>query len=160
MSLHSKKPGYAGWQRLVLAIFVALLIPVSAAAQQATGKIVGTVTDAQSGVMPGVKVTATNKATQISATSVTDKEGYYQILNLPIGDYRVTAARDGFRTLITDAPPLEINQVLRVDLRMEVGARTETVTVEGSAVSVETVNPTLGQSVTSPTCRGPAAQRP
>ncbi|MBZ5669160.1 MAG: TonB-dependent receptor [Acidobacteriia bacterium] len=149
MSLHSKKPACAGWQRLVLAILVALLIPASGFAQQAAGKIVGTVTDAQSGVMPGVKVTATNKATQISATSVTDKEGYYQILNLPIGDYRVTAARDGFRTLITDAPPLEINQVLRVDLRMEVGARTETVTVEGSAVSVETVNPTLGQSVTS-----------
>ncbi|MGD1156839.1 MAG: carboxypeptidase regulatory-like domain-containing protein [Terriglobia bacterium] len=149
MSPHSKKPAYAGWQRLVLAIFVALLIPVSASAQQATGKIVGTVTDAQGGVMPGVKVTATNNATQISTSSVTDKEGSYQVLNLPIGEYRITAARDGFRTLITEAPPLEINQVLRVDLRMEVGARTETVTVEASAVSVETVNPTLGQSVTT-----------
>src|SRR5208337_4362049 len=52
-------------------------------------------------------------------------------------------------TLVTDAPPLRINEVLRVDLRMEVGARNESVTVEGLAAAVETVNPTLGQSVTS-----------
>ena len=149
MSLDSKKAAHMGCQRLILAIFVALLISASASAQQTTGKIVGTVTDSLGGVMPGVKVTATNNATQISTTSVTDKEGSYQVLNLPIGDYRITAEREGFRTLVTDAPPLQINQVLRVDLRMEVGARNESVTVEGLAAAVETVNPTLGQSVTS-----------
>jgi hypothetical protein len=149
MSLESKKSAYMGCQRLVLAIFVALLISASASAQQTTGKIVGTVTDSLGGVMPGVKVTATNTATQISTSSVTDKEGSYQVLNLPIGVYRITAERNGFRTLVTDAPPLQINQVLRVDLRMEVGARNESVTVEGLAAAVETVNATLGQSVTS-----------
>jgi hypothetical protein len=148
-SLHRKRPVYAGGQRLILAILVALLIPVSASAQQATGKIVGTVTDPQGAVMPGVKVTATNKATQVATVSVTNKEGYYQTLNLPIGEYHITAEHEGFRTLTTDAPPLEINQVLRVDLRMEVGARTETVTVEATATNVETVNPALGQSVTN-----------
>jgi hypothetical protein len=89
------------------------------------------------------------QATKITTSSVTNNEGLYQILNLPIGDYRITAERDGFRTLEPDAPPLQINQVLRVDLHMEVGARNETVTVEGLASAVETVNPTLGQSVTA-----------
>ncbi|MGB9487109.1 MAG: TonB-dependent receptor [Terriglobia bacterium] len=149
MNLYSRKAAHMGCQRLVLAIFVALLISASASAQQTTGKIVGTVTDSLGGVMPGVKVTATNTATQINTTSVTDKEGSYQVLNLPIGDYRITAEREGFRRLVTDAPPLRINEVLRVDLRMEVGARNESVTVEGLAAAVETVNPTLGQSVTS-----------
>jgi hypothetical protein len=149
MNLDSKKAAYMGCQRLILAIFVALLISASASAQQTTGKIVGTVTDSLGGVMPGVKVTATNNATQISTSSVTDKEGSYQVLNLPIGVYRISAERDGFRTLVTDAPPLQINQVLRVDLRMEVGARNESVTVEGLAAAVETVNATLGQSVTA-----------
>ena len=149
MTLEHKMAAYRGCQRLVLAILVALLISTSAMAQQTTGKIVGTVTDSQGGVMPGVKVTATNTATQISTTSVTGKEGAYQVLNLPIGNYRITAEREGFRRLVTDAPPLEINQVLRVDLRMEVGARSESVTVEGVAAAVETVNPTLGQSVTA-----------
>jgi hypothetical protein len=149
MNPKSKKPAYMGRLTLILSFFVVLLIPVSAAAQQATGKIVGTVTDAQGGVMPAVKVTATNEATLIKTSSVTNNDGLYQILNLPIGDYRITAERDGFRTLVTDAPPLEINQVLRVDLHMEVGARSESVTVEGVASAVETVNPTLGQSVTA-----------
>jgi hypothetical protein len=149
MNLDSKKAAYMGCQRLILAILVALLISASASPQQTTGKIIGTVTDSLGGVMPGVKVTATNTATKISTTSVTDKEGSYQVLNLPIGEYRITAEREGFRTLVTDAPPLQINQVLRVDLRMEVGARNESVTVEGLAAAVETVNPTLGQSVTA-----------
>jgi hypothetical protein len=149
MSSESKKPAHAGWHRLILAIFVAALIPASGLAQQATGKIVGTVMDPQGAVMPGVKVTATNKATQVANASVTDKEGYYQILNLPIGEYRISAEREGFRTLTTEASPLEINQVLRVDLRMEIGARTEAVTVEALAANVETVNATLGQSVTT-----------
>jgi len=149
MRLDNKKAAHMDCQRLVLAIIVALLISASASAQQTTGKIVGTVTDSLGGVMPGVKVTAANTATQISTTSVTDKEGSYQVLNLPIGDYRITAEREGFRKLVTDAPPLRINEVLRVDLRMEVGARNESVTVEGLAAAVETVNPTLGQSVTA-----------
>ena len=149
MSLENKKAVQMGCQKLILAIFVALLISASASAQQTTGKIVGTVTDPQGAVMPGVKVTATNKATQIATSNLTNNAGLYQILNLPIGDYRVTAEYVGFRKLETDAPPLQINQVLRVDLRMELGARNESVTVEGVAAAVETVNPTLGQSVTA-----------
>ena len=149
MDSNSSKPTYWGRLTLILSFSVVLFMAASAAAQQATGKIVGTVTDAQGGVMPGVKVTATNQATKIANSSVTNNEGLYQILNLPIGDYRITAERDGFRTLETDAPPLEINQVLRVDVHMEVGARNESVTVEGLASAVETVNPTLGQSVTA-----------
>ncbi len=144
-----KKPAFRGWQGLMLAISIALFLPGSALAQQATGRIVGTVTDPQGGLMPGVKVTATNKATQVSTLSVSDKEGFYEILNLPIGDYRITAEHEDFKTLVTNAPPLEINQVLRVDLRMEVGARSEAITVEATAAAVETVNATLGQAVTS-----------
>jgi len=145
----NKTLAYMGRLTVMFSFFLVLLIPASAAAQQATGKIVGTVTDAQGGVMPGVKVTATNQATKITTSSLTNNEGLYQVLNLPIGDYRLTAQADGFRTLVTDAPPLQINQVLRVDLRMELGARNESVTVEGMAAAVETVNPTLGQSVTA-----------
>jgi hypothetical protein len=133
----------------MLAICLVLSMPAAVLAQQTTARIVGTVTDAQGGVMPGVKVTATNKATGISSQSVTDKEGFYEILNLPIGAYRITAEHESFKKLVTDAPPLEINQVLRVNLRMEVGARTEAITVEGAASAVETVNPTLGASITS-----------
>jgi hypothetical protein len=126
-----------------------LLFATNAIAQQATAKIVGTVTDAQGLVVPGVKITVTNTATSVSTETTTDKSGFYQALNLPIGTYRIAARREGFRMLETSTAPLEINQSLRADLTLEVGAPTEVVSVEGQAAGVETVNPTIGQSVTS-----------
>ena len=131
-----------------LTLIFCALMAIPAAAQQATGKIVGTITDPQGAVMPGVTVTATNTATQLQTRTATDKDGYYQLLNLPVGSYRITAERDNFRTLSTEIPALQINQALRMDLRMEIGAKSETVTVEANAVAVETVNATLGQTIT------------
>lgn len=130
-----------------VAISTILLLTV-ARAQQATAKIVGTVTDQQGAVVPDVKITVTNLATGVSQEATSGKDGFYQALDLPIGTYRVTARRQGFRTLTATTAPLEINQTLRFDVQLEVGAATEQVVVEGQAAGVETVNPTLGQSVT------------
>ena len=71
------------------------------------------------------------------------------MLNLPIGTYTVAATHEGFRTVQKTTAPLEINQALRVDLKLEVGSVSEKVVVEGQAEGVETVNPTIGQSITS-----------
>lgn len=119
-----------------------------ATAQQATAKIVGTVIDQQGAIIPGVEITVTNTATNVSQSTTSDKDGYYQVLDLPIGIYHVVARHQGFRTLEVNTSRLEINQSLRVDFHLEVGAISQQVTVEGQASGVETVNPTLGQSVT------------
>lgn len=128
---------------------MALLLATEATAQQATAKILGTVVDQQGLVVAGVKITVTNTATDISSETTTDKAGFYQVLNLPIGTYKITAGHEGFRTIERTTAPLEINQALRVDIKLEVGAVSEKVLVEGQAEAVETVNPTIGQSVTS-----------
>ncbi len=128
-----------------------LLLPVLSFAQDATGRITGTISDPQGAVLPGVRVTVTDSATQVSRTTTTGRDGSYQVLALPIGNYRVTAEHEGFRTVLSDPYKLLINQVLRVDIRMEVGAATQTVDVGAEAAAVETVNPTLGQSVTGRT---------
>jgi hypothetical protein len=143
--------------RRIISPFIALLSlivpfaadPASGFAQDATGKIVGTVYDAQGALVPGVEIAVTNTGTAVSHRTVTDQQGYYQVLALPIGNYTVRASHEGFRELTTTAYKLLINQALRVDIRMEVGASTQTITVEGQAAGVETVNPTLGQSITS-----------
>ncbi|HXY49524.1 MAG TPA: carboxypeptidase regulatory-like domain-containing protein [Terriglobales bacterium] len=132
---------------VVLSIIV--LFAGEATAQQATAKIVGTITDPQGAVVPDVQVTVTNAATNVRTETTTDKDGFYQVLNLPIGVYRITARREGFRTLETATPPLEINQTFRADLRLQLGTATEQVLVEARASGVETVNPTIGQSITS-----------
>jgi hypothetical protein len=138
-------------QRLTaVAVFcVTLLFAVQAAAQQATARIVGTITDQQGAVVPGVKVTVTNTATNVPASTTTDKSGFFQVLDLPIGTYRIVASHEGFRPLEMMTAPLEINQSFRADLKLEVGTTKEEVIVEAQGSGVETVNPTLGQSVTS-----------
>lgn len=138
-------------QRLtaVVVFCVTLLFAAQATAQQATARIVGTITDQQEAVVPSVKVTVTNTATNVPASTTTDKTGFYQILDLPIGTYRIVARHEGFRPLEMTTPPLEINQSFRADLKLEVGTTKEEVIVEAQGSGVETVNPTLGQSVTS-----------
>jgi Carboxypeptidase regulatory-like domain len=131
------------------ALCLALLFATAATAQQASARIVGTITDQQGAVIPGVKVIAINTATNVTNETITDKSGYYQVLNLPIGTYRVVARHQDFRPMEVLTAPLEINQSLRVDLRLEVGPVNQEVLVEGQATGVETINPTLGQSITS-----------
>jgi hypothetical protein len=132
----------------IAVFFLALMIvPVLCVAQDATGRIYGTVYDQQGAVVPEVRITATDIATQVQRTTTTDHEGYFQVLALPIGSYKVKAEHYGFRSVISVEQKLLINQALRVDIKMEVGATTQTVDVGAEAAPVETVNPTLGQSI-------------
>ena len=60
-------------------------------AQDATGRIVGTISDSSGAVVPGVHVVVTNTATRVSRETATDSNGYYQVLSLSIGSYTVSA---------------------------------------------------------------------
>jgi outer membrane receptor protein involved in Fe transport len=117
-------------------------------AQDAAGKITGTVTDATGAVVTGAKVTVTHTGTRIGRKTVTDASGSYQAAPLPIGLYEVAAEAPGFsRTVVTGKNPLEINQTLRIDITLEIGNVKDTLTVEGGATSVETENATVGTTV-------------
>src|SRR6266542_6259341 len=73
-----------------------LLVPAGVTAQSTHGSIVGTVTDESGAVMPGVSVTVTNADTNIARTVVTNQSGYYEVLALVPGTYRVHAEMIGF----------------------------------------------------------------
>src|SRR5271168_678935 len=143
--------------KLSLAILLSLMMMMMtlslhvSLAQDATGRIFGTVYDPQGLVVPEVWITATNTATQDARAATTTKDGTFQLLALPIGNYRVTAEHTGFRTVISAEQKLLINQALRIDFKLEVGAENQTVEVGAEAAPVETVNPTLGQSITGRT---------
>jgi len=117
-------------------------------AQDATGKIAGNITDATGALVAGATVTVTNIGTKISKKATTDSRGFYQIFQLPIGNYEVTAQATGFSQAVARPPALEINETLRVDLSLEVGAATASVTVQDQPRSVETENSTVGGTVT------------
>jgi hypothetical protein len=129
---------------LLLGIFSGTLV-----AQQNYGKILGAVTDPAGAVIPGAKVTVTNADTHVSNNAETDKDGFYQVLSLPIGNYVISVEKTGFKKEVTNQKALLINQNLRVDLKLQVGSNTETISVEGETTGVETVSPTLAQSITS-----------
>jgi outer membrane receptor protein involved in Fe transport len=133
-----------------LVLFAAFcFVSAAAFAQEATGRVVGTITDPTGAVVPNAKITVTNVDTQISRETTTEADGSYQVPALPIGRYTVSAEAPGFRKIVTAAQPLEINQAQRVDIRLEVGSSSETVQVQSNATNVETVTATLGSAVTT-----------
>ena len=137
------------YRHTVLFTILTLLASTRAYAQDATGKIAGNVTDASGAVVQGARVTITNAETRSVKQATTDKSGYYQVQQLPIGNYEVSAEATGFQTDVTRTKsPLEINQTLRLDLTLQVGSTSTTVEVESQGTIVETQNATVGGTVT------------
>jgi hypothetical protein len=131
------------------ALFLLLLLTPATWAQDATGKIAGNITDASGAVVPGATVVVTSLDTQTTKQAKTNSQGFYQVLQLPIGHYEVSAEAAGFsKSTSRPANPLEINQTLRVDLTLEVGPTTTNITIESRPGNVETGNSTVGGTVT------------
>ncbi|HEX4544682.1 MAG TPA: carboxypeptidase regulatory-like domain-containing protein, partial [Candidatus Acidoferrum sp.] len=128
-------------------LFLAAIAAPTAPAQNATGRIIGNVTDPSGAAVSGAAVTVTNVATQASQKVLTDTEGFYQVLGLAIGRYRVTVEKDGFQSAIFEDQELQINQSLRVDAKLVLGAKTESIEVKEQVGGVETANSTIGETV-------------
>ncbi|HYT19858.1 MAG TPA: TonB-dependent receptor [Candidatus Polarisedimenticolia bacterium] len=110
-----------------------------AAAQEVTGSILGTVTDSKGGVVPNAKVTITNTDRQVVVrTLTTDDRGQYVAPLLPIGQYSVTVEIAGFKKLTQSGVTLNVNDKLPLNFKLEVGAVSETVSVEADALHVDT----------------------
>lgn len=105
---------------------------------QVTGEIEGAVTDDSGGALPGVTVTATNEETGLSRTVVTNAEGFYDIKAISSGTYTVSASLDGFQTTLKPGIKVFTGQVVTVDLSLQVGQVTESITVTGESPIVET----------------------
>ena len=107
-------------------------------AQVLYGSIVGVVKDAQGAFIPGATITIVNKETNLTRDTTTDAEGAYSLTNVPPGPYDVKVSLTGFREAVRTNVPVSIGQISRVDLSLEVGAMTETVTVQSAAELLQT----------------------
>ena len=126
-----------------------LVASVSPAPAQATAQINGTVTDSSGAVLPGVTVTAVQTETAFRREAVTDADGSYALLNLPVGPYRLEVTLQGFRTYSQTGIVLQVNSNPVMPVTLQVGSVEETVSVEAAAPLVETRNPAIGQVVTN-----------
>jgi Carboxypeptidase regulatory-like domain/TonB dependent receptor len=132
--------------RFLSAILAMLfLIAASSRAQSNEGRILGTIRDSSGGVVIGAKVTVTNTGKQVSRDLVTNDTGEYVAPALEPGLYTVSAESAGFKTAISSVVRVEVAQDLRIDLRLQPGAVTETIVVnEQAAPLLDTTNATLG----------------
>jgi hypothetical protein len=119
----------------------------AAVAQNVTGTIVGTVTDSASAAIPGARVSLTNDFTGQRRELLTDQQGAYVANFLPVGAWTVTVEKDGFRRAAIGAIPLQVDQQARIDVRLEVGALTQEISVQAYAPLLQTENASLGDVI-------------
>ena len=150
----------AVWTRWSSAIASALTIaamvttlgtiaPAPAGAQAVTGTLLGNVSDGTGGTLPGATVTATETKTNVSRTVVSNEAGYYSFSSLLNGTYTVTAELQGFRKVVRENVKVDVNTTIRVDLKLEVGQMSETVTVSSETPVLQTDRTDTGRIIES-----------
>src|SRR5580658_1128712 len=134
----SRRSKTASW--CLLAMFLRLPTAIWA---QATGTIVGTVTDPTGAVIPGAKITAKRIETGVSQSTVTGGSGTYTIPNLGVGTYDVTAEGGGFKTANATGITLDVSQQREVDFKLTVVGVESTVEVNAAPPLLNTTDATI-----------------
>lgn len=133
---------------LVVGLF---LSPVTAFAQTGAASLTGIVTDQSGAAVPGATVTATNQATNVAYTAISNEAGNYTITSLPVGTYIVKAELASFKTAATKPIQAEAMQVVRIDFKLELGSLEETVEVTGESPVLQTETATVGEVISGTT---------
>ncbi len=134
-------------KRIVFFASLVVACSVSNLSADVTGTILGTVRDSSNAIVVGAQVTATNVETNFTRTVSSGSDGAYRLLALPTGRYSVTATAPGFERFVTTGIRLDVNDQLRVDVVLRLGAVREAVTVEANPVQVETESTQVGQVI-------------
>jgi hypothetical protein len=106
---------------------------------QQTASIRGTVKDEAGGLVAGAKVTAIGAETGVTQETMTNAAGFYNIGNLTVGLYILSVEKDGFSTSVITDIYLNVNDVRETNVSLAVGAVTDEITTEASAIVVETI---------------------
>src|SRR5438034_9900931 len=122
----------------VLVLLALAFAAAPAPAQELSGSIVGVVKDAQGAFVPGATITITNKDPTLRGDTTTGAEGTYSMASVPAGRYDVKVSLQGFRESVRANVPVTIGQISRVDITLEVGTLSETVTVASEAQLLQT----------------------
>ncbi|MEP6703516.1 MAG: TonB-dependent receptor, partial [Acidobacteriota bacterium] len=124
------------------------LFSVLANAQFRAG-VQGVLTDSAGGSIPGVAVTLTNTETNQSQTTTTSDEGFYRFSNLPPGIYTITAEKAGFKKVLNENVKVDAETVRGVDLVLDPGGISETVTIQADNTGIETEDANIRKVITN-----------
>jgi outer membrane receptor protein involved in Fe transport len=129
----------------------ALLACVPLRSQGNLGRITGTITDQSGGVIAGATVSVKDVERGVSRTLTTGDSGEYNAPNLLPGTYAVRAEAKGFKVVERQNILLEVGKEIRVDLPLQPGEVSQTITITEAAPMVETTNATLGGTLSNET---------
>jgi hypothetical protein len=136
------------WVGLLVGGLVLILAP-AVVAQQTTGIIQGTVTDAGGAVVAGATVTVVSDSTQSTRSDTSGTDGSFAFTELLAGQYHVSVTKAGFKTEEQRDIELHVASTVVLNVKLAVGTASETVTVEANPLEVETTNGTLGDVLES-----------
>jgi len=125
-------------------VFGVGLVPASAQTGQMFGELVGKVTDAQGGVLPGAIVTLSGPAIMGTQTAITNANGQYRFPAVNTGTYKMTFQLAGFADLVRDGIVVPVRSTITVDASMKLASIQETVTVTGASPVVDVENTKVG----------------
>jgi hypothetical protein len=138
--------------RLVLLnAWLLLGIPAAVLAQTGAASLTGIITDETGASVPGATVTATNQATNVDYTAVSNDAGNYTLTSLPVGTYIVKAELSRFKKAATKPIQLEAKQIGRIDFKLELGGVEETVEVKAESPVLQTETATVGMVISGTT---------
>src|SRR5580698_9911931 len=125
------------WSASALALMLVAGVSVLplAQAQSIQSSVLGNVHDSAGAAVAGAKITLTNQGTNEELTQTTDDSGDYRFSGILVGSYTVSAEAPGFKGHVTRDVNVDISQIKRVDVALEIGQVTTKVTVEGGSAA-------------------------
>ena len=126
---------------------MALLTSLNVTGQQITGSIRGTVLDPSGAIVRAATVTAKQIETGLTRVAITDRQGEYVLVELPIGHYQLEVHAKGFQKYLQQGISLDVNQTATVGIHLNLGSETQQVEVSANATLVQSTVSSLGQTV-------------
>ncbi len=135
-------------RRLLLASLLGCISLLPVLAQVQVARVEGTVQDSSGAVIPGAKVSIVNNRTQLRLDTTADAAGFYVFAQLPPSFYTLSAEANGFKKATLVNFEVNLGVTIKQDIKLEVGAVTEVLTVEASTVRVQTTEATVQRAIT------------
>ena len=127
----------------ILLIYLFVFCGSDIDAQTTSTEVLGTITDTSGALIPGAQVTLLRVATGEKRHAVTDNDGNYSFPLIEIGEYTVSAEREGFKTETQTGVTVDLQQKARVNFQMQVGSAAERVEVVAASVELRTDDASL-----------------
>ena len=130
------------WRWAVL-ICVVCLVPLAAFAQRATGSIQGMISDQTGAIIPNAVVTVTNSSTGAARQSTSNNDGLYNVPDLQPGEYTISVEAKGFGKESAERVTVTVGAQLTTNFKLSAGSDTQSITVSGVVLGVDTVSSTV-----------------